>query len=51
MMNWTCEQVIKWCKSFIDDDIIIARFQGQLFYFLLDMGRKLDVFPFECSIE
>lgn len=28
-MNWSCEQVIGWCKSFIDDDSIISRFEGQ----------------------
>lgn len=33
-MNWTCEQVQKWCKSFIDDDIVITRFEGQSFYLL-----------------
>ncbi|CAF4955619.1 unnamed protein product, partial [Rotaria socialis] len=26
-MNWTSEQVITWCKSFIDDDSILSRFK------------------------
>ncbi len=28
-MNWSCEQVITWCKLFIDDDSILSRFKGQ----------------------
>lgn len=32
-MNWSPEQVIEWCKSFIGDDLIISQFKGQLFDF------------------
>ena len=49
-MNWTCSQVIKWCKSFIGDDEMLSRFEGQLFCFL-PICEKSTCFPFECSIE
>ncbi len=28
-MNWSCEQVITWCKLFIDDNSILSRFEDQ----------------------
>ncbi|CAF1502731.1 unnamed protein product [Adineta ricciae] len=27
-MNWTCEQVVTWCKSFMNDDGIISLFEA-----------------------
>jgi hypothetical protein len=34
-MNWNCEQVLTWCKSFISDDAILKRIEGQLALFAL----------------
>ena len=31
-MDWSCAQVVEWCKSFIDDDSILSLFEGQSFY-------------------
>lgn len=36
-MNWSCEQVVHWVKSFIDDDSILSRFEGQLVLFIIEM--------------
>ncbi|CAF3505671.1 unnamed protein product [Rotaria socialis] len=29
-MNFSCDEVVEWCKSFINDDIIISRFKDDL---------------------
>ena len=32
-MNGTCEQVLNWYKSFITDDLILLRIEGQSYWF------------------
>lgn len=29
IMNWSCEEVLRWCRTFIDDDGILSRIEGQ----------------------
>lgn len=29
IMDWTCQQVISWLKTFIDDTTILSRVEGQ----------------------
>ncbi|CAF4179953.1 unnamed protein product, partial [Adineta steineri] len=46
-MNWSCEQVITWCKSFIDDDSILSRFEVIMSSFccsLCPTNRRFDSF-------
>lgn len=52
-MNWSCEQVIYWLKSFIDDRTVLARFEGQNISFNLLNACFLSkpVFTFVLSIN
>jgi len=36
-MNWSCEQVVRWCKSFMDDDSILFRLKVSLLLFIIEM--------------
>ena len=49
-MNWSYQQVIEWCKSFINDDSILSRFEGQFVYLLLGMHVFFDQFQVDLDI-
>lgn len=47
-MNWNCQEVVTWCKSFINDDSILARIEGQLYDFSLrtSFSHRRDTYSF-----
>ncbi|CAF4088968.1 unnamed protein product [Adineta steineri] len=55
-MNWTCEQVIKWYKSFMNDDGIISLFEDRCFVpsyvnNILPLDPNNDTYDFNTTNE
>jgi len=42
-MNWSCEEVVQWCKSFIDDDSILSKFTGQVAFVVSEMRECYEI--------
>ncbi|CAM4942781.1 unnamed protein product [Rotaria socialis] len=49
-MNFSCDEVVEWCKSFINDDIIISRFKeleidGETLALMDSIDKATTLFP------
>ncbi|CAF3542494.1 unnamed protein product [Rotaria socialis] len=49
-MNFSCDEVVEWCKSFINDDIIISRFKeleidGETLALMGSIDKTTTLFP------
>lgn len=49
-MNWSCAEVIQWCKTFISEESILSQFKGQ-FICLIHRNARFHISSFKLNAD